>query len=292
MAAMMSSRDQAAAASSRTGGFARVAIGVFVALVLATTVGFAVTRTEPATTASAPVALAAAIGDEARGLTPVPQSVLPVTSGNTGTTRAPITTTTEDTRPLPYPLPANPYEATPQVVLGQIEIPKLGVTGDVQEGITLTAINRGPGHWPGTPKPGEPGNMVVAGHRTTYTKPFNRLNELVAGDKVIFHMPNGTFTYEVRGVIIVPAANIGIAGPSDAHVATLFACHPLHSAAQRIVAKLRLLNPDGTPADPETTLPPVDYGSDPVTGTTLFTRNPPSGAPPATGTDPLAGAEG
>jgi len=276
--------------ASRRNGRVRVPIGVFVALVLATTLGFAFTRAEPLERDDAPVALGAAVGDEARGLTPLATS-LPATTSTTGTTRAPITTTTEDPRPLPYPLPANPYEPTPQVVLGKIEIPKLGVTGDIQEGITLTAINRGPGHWPGTPKPGEPGNMVIAGHRTTYTKPFNRINELVAGDKVIFRMPNGTFTYEVRGVIIVPAAHIGIAGPSDARVATLFACHPLHSAAQRIVAKLRLLNPDGTPADPESALPPVDYGSDPVTGTTLYTRQP-SSAGPTTGTDPLAGTEG
>ena len=280
-----------AAPEARSG--VRAVLCVFVALVLAVALGLVVTRADVATVSASPVALAGAIGDEARNLAPVATSALPATNGTTATTRAAVTTTTRDPRPLPDPLPANPYEATPQIVLGQIEIPKLGVVGDLQEGITLTAINRGPGHWPGTAKPGEVGNMVVAGHRTTYTKPFNRLNELVAGDKVIFHMPNGTFTYEVRGVIIVPAANIGIAAVSDAHIATLFACHPLHSATQRIVAKLELLGPDGKPVDAESALPPVDFGSDPVTGTTLLVRNPsPDSSTPPVGNDPLAGAEG
>lgn len=191
----------------------------------------------------------------------------------TTTTAAPTTTTTAVMKlaalPLPALLPPDAYAPTPQVVLGSMEIPKLGVTGEIQEGITLTAINRGPGHWPGTPMPGGFGNAVFAGHRTTWSKPFARLDELAAGDKVNFTTPDGSFTYEVRGIIVVPAANIGIAQQSAAHTATLFACHPRGQATHRIVAKLRLLRPDGTPVDPEWALPPIDQGSDPTTGTTL-----------------------
>jgi sortase (surface protein transpeptidase) len=123
----------------------------------------------------------------------------------------------------------------------------------------------------------------VAGHRTTYSKPFADLDQLVAGDQVIFTTPEGTFTYEVRGVIIVPESHIGIAAQSDAHTATLFACHPKGSATHRIVAKLRLLNPDGTPADPDAKLPPVEQGTDPTTDTTLHVRD--ASTPALPGTD-------
>ncbi len=174
--------------------------------------------------------------------------------------------------PLPDRPPKDWYAPTPEVVLGRLQIPKLGVDQPLQRGITLTAVNRGPGWWPGTAMPGQLGNVVVAGHRTTFSKPFNRLDELVPGDKVLFVMPEATYTYEVRGLIVVTPEHIGIAAQSYAHTATLFACHPKGSAAQRIVAKLRLLAPDGTPVDEDRWLPPVDQGSD-STGTTLFMRN-------------------
>lgn len=228
-----------------------------------------------------PVALAATTGS-------APPPTLVVSTATTSTT-TPTTTTTEAV-PVPDPLPADPYADTPQQVLGQVEIPKLGVTGDLQQGITLTAINRGPGHWPGTPMPGGLGNMVVAGHRTTYTKPFARLDELVEGDQVVFRTPDGTFTYAVRGVIIVPAANIGIAAASRAHTATLFACHPRGSATHRIVAKLALLGADGLPVDPPEALPPVEAGADPVTDTTLVVRDASASGPASI--DPLANADG
>lgn len=248
---------------------------VVLAAVAALAIGFAANvERAPANNLSppaAPTALAASAGDEiarARALV----AALPRNTGTTGTTLPPL--------PIPDALPPDPYAPTDQVVLASIEIPALGVTGDVQEGVTLTAINRGPGHWPGTALPGQLGNMVIAGHRTTYTKPFANLDKLKAGDRVLFHMPDGsTITYAVRGLIIVPDDHIGIATQSRAHTATLFACHPPHSAVYRIVAKLRLLNPDGTPADPDDALPPIDEGSDPETGKILVMRTP--------GTSPL-----
>ncbi len=271
----------------------RLALILFVALLLATTLGFSSPR--PGEVPEAASALAEVLGSEASQLnqittttTTVPPPPPPTTAPPT--TELPTTTTTEDPGPLPDPPPADPYAPTPQVILGTIEIPKLEVKGNLQEGITLTAINRGPGHWPGTPPPGGIGNMVVAGHRTTYSKPFARLDELVKGDKVVFRTPDGTFVYQVRGVIVVPAQNIGIATQAKGiHTATLFACHPRGSATHRIVAKLELLGPDGRPVDPPSALPPVDFGSDPVTGSTLVVRN--TGQATGTG-DPFGGTAG
>ena len=198
----------------------------------------------------------------------------PVAAPATSTTPAPslqVTAPTLPPLPIPEPVPENAHADTPQVVLGTIELPQIGVTGDIQQGITLTAINRGPGHWPGTAMPGELGNVVIAGHRTTYSKPFNRLDALQPGDPVVMTTADGRNTYQVRGIVIVPGEAIDIAEQSYAHTATLFACHPPGSARQRIVAKLRLLAPDGTPVDLDDALPPLDSGSQ-STDHTLYVR--------------------
>jgi sortase A len=183
--------------------------------------------------------------------------------------------------PIPDPLPADPYADTPVVVLGTIELPTIGVAADIQEGITLTAINRGPGHWPGTALPGQLGNVVIAGHRTVYSKPFNRLDQLKAGDPVVMTTSSGRFTYAVRGIVIVPGEAIDIASQSAAHTATLFACHPPGSSRERIVAKLALLGPDGRPVDAADQLPPVEAGSQETDHTLMVAAN-----------DPLSGSDG
>lgn len=181
--------------------------------------------------------------------------------------------------PVPEALPHYAYEETPQIVLGTLEIPRLGVVAELQEGMTLTAINRGPSHWPGTALPGNPGNVVVAGHRTTYSRPFADLDLLVEGDQVVFRMKDGeVFTYEVRGVIIVPAEAIGIASQTWARTATLFACHPKGSATHRVVAKLRLLDENGEPVDNDVLLPPLDVGLRPQ-DYELIVRDPAGPAP-------------
>lgn len=198
---------------------------------------------------------------------------------------AAVTVSTGDGLPVPEPLPANPHEATPHIVIGTIEIPSIGVVEPLQEGMTLTAINRGPSHWPGTALPGRLGNVVVAGHRTTYSQPFNRLDELRPGDPVVFSMSDGsTHTYAVRTTLVVPEASIGIAAQHPAHTATLFACHPKGSATHRIVATLVLLGEDGLPVDDEASLPPLDVGLRPG-DETLVVRSTDSPAPIQ---DPLA----
>jgi len=247
-------------------------LALFVVALLAATFAVGATRSGDAV----PFTDALAVSAGRIGAQPLP------TTTTTTTTVPSITITALEAIPVPDPLPTNPYEATPEVVLGTIEIPALGVAENLQSGMTLTAINRGPGHWPGTAEPGGLGNMVVAGHRTTYSRPFADLDQLVAGDRVIFTTDEGVATYEVRGVIIVPESHVGIAAQSNAHTATLFACHPKGSATHRIVAKLRLLNADGTPVDPDEALPPIEQGSDPATDTTLVVRDTSAATLPAT----------
>lgn len=196
---------------------------------------------------------------------------------------------TTTTLPLPDPPPIDPYAPTPRIPLATLTIPRLNVAVTMFSGITLTAIDRGSGHWPGTPLPGDLGNMVVAGHRTLHAKPFARLDELKEGDKVIFDTVDGKrSTYAVRGTIIVPANNIGVASQHHAHTATLFACHPKGKATHRIVAKLRLLDEAGNPVDQDSALPPMDVGNRPTDSTLVIRKYDDQ---PQAGGDPFAGAQ-
>lgn len=142
--------------------------------------------------------------------------------------------------PVPEAPPANAYAPTPEVRHGQLEIPAIGLSQPFFEGVTLTAINRGPSHWPGSAMPGEIGNVVIAGHRTTYTKPFWALNELNPGDELIFTLGNERIVYELDRVDIVVPTDIHIIEQTPEPTATLFACHPRGSARQRIVGHFRL----------------------------------------------------
>jgi len=161
------------------------------------------------------------------------------------TTTLPATTTTAAPQPAPAPetAPAPPPPAkaanapAPIVQVGEIRIPKIGLVHKVYEGVTLTVINKGPGHWPGSAMPGQIGNAVFAGHRTTYSKPFNRINELVPGDQIIFATADGTFTYTMSRFEIVKPTDVWIVDPTPDATVTLFACHPKGSAKQRYVVR-------------------------------------------------------
>lgn len=164
---------------------------------------------------------------------------VPTTAATTTTTVA--TTTTAPALPVPEPAPTDERAPTPEVVLGTLSLPSIGVSAPLGEGVTLTAIDRGPGHWPGTAMPGEVGNVVVAGHRVTHSRPFYDLDLLQPGDPLVFTMADGTTaTYRLTGTEIVDDSALHIVDQTPARTATLFACHPKHSAAQRIVAHFEL----------------------------------------------------
>ena len=128
--------------------------------------------------------------------------------------------------------------------LTQLEIPKLGVDVIVVEGTTLAALRAGAGHYPETPLPGERGNVAIAGHRTTYGKPFNRIDELVPGDKVILTTPLGRHVYEIthRPWVVDPMDWSPVHEyEKSGSFLTLTSCHPEGSADYRIVARAELV---------------------------------------------------
>ena len=124
--------------------------------------------------------------------------------------------------------------------LGSIEIPRIGVALPFREGIEMSTLDRGPGHWPGTAMPGQPGNVVLAGHRVSHNADFRHLDALSPGDDVIFTTTSGRYEYDVVSVEIVGPNALWIVDQTSDATATLFACHPPGSTTQRIVVHLKL----------------------------------------------------
>jgi sortase A len=176
--------------------------------------------------------------DDSPLVAPAPTS----TTARPSTTRA-TTTTTVDLAKLPHPdpSPSDPYAAVPVVQIGSIEIQRIGLLHAVFEGVTLTVIDHGPGHWPGSALPCHVGNTVFPGHRVTHSHPFLNLDLLSPGDQIVFHMPKEDCVYEVTGTQIVRPTDVWVTDPTPTPTVTLIACHPKHSAAERIVVKGKLI---------------------------------------------------
>lgn len=158
------------------------------------------------------------------------------TSSTTSTTTSTTTTTTlAEQVSTPIAPPADSRAAEPVVEVGRIVIPRIGVDMTMYEGIRLSTLDYGPGHWPGTAMPGQVGNVVVAGHRTSKHKVFRNIDQLEPGDEIIFEDAAGTHVYHVRATEIVTPDAMWIVDPTDTPTVTLFACHPPGSTAKRIV---------------------------------------------------------
>jgi sortase A len=146
---------------------------------------------------------------------------------------------TTSTTAAPGPPPPPPTEGDASA---RIRIPDIGVDKIVVEGVTLDDLKRGPGHYPDTPLPGQPGNAAIAGHRTTYGAPFNRINELEPGDVILITTLQGAFRYEVRDQLIVSPEEVEVLDDFGDNRLTLTACHPKYSARQRIVVVAALVS--------------------------------------------------
>jgi len=139
---------------------------------------------------------------------------------------------------------AGPDEPAP---IGRLRIPAIGLRTPLLAGVYEDALREGPGHWPGTPAPGETGNSVISGHRTTETRPFLYLDRLSPGDTITITRGGERFRYAVDDVTIVPEAGYVryvLEQPANprTRMVTLFACNPLTAHFQRIVVRARALD--------------------------------------------------
>lgn len=140
-------------------------------------------------------------------------------------------------------------EASP---VTRLLIPKLGVDTIVVEGTSKEALDAGAGHYSNTPLPGMGGNVGIAGHRTTYGKPFADLDKLTTGDRVELETPIGNYVYEMvepfdghANPWVTEPDDWSVVGPTDESMLTLTTCHPKYSAAQRLIARLKLVESPG-----------------------------------------------
>jgi sortase A len=122
--------------------------------------------------------------------------------------------------------------------LTRIRIPALNVDTVVVEGITPSALRAGAGHYPTTALPCEGGNVAIAGHRTTYGRPFGNLDQLKTGDTIDLITPIGACQYRItRDPFITEPTALEVIQPTPDKSVTLTTCHPRGSAAQRLVVK-------------------------------------------------------
>ncbi|MGH2772718.1 MAG: class E sortase [Actinomycetota bacterium] len=128
--------------------------------------------------------------------------------------------------------------------LTRIKIPSIGADRIVVEGTSLAALNTGAGHYPGSPMPGQVGNMAIAGHRTMYGGVFRRLADVKPGDKVYLETPFAKYTYEITmNAQVTDNNNWDIIDEKfSTPMLTLTTCHPPGKAAQRLYTRAKLID--------------------------------------------------
>jgi len=130
--------------------------------------------------------------------------------------------------------------------LTRIVIPDIDVDVVVVEGTTASALRAGAGHYPNTPLPCEVGNVAIAGHRTTYGRPFHNLDLLRPGMQITLETPIGSCTYAVTEdpFPVSPTQTEVLANTPDEATLTLTTCHPKGSARQRLIIKAKMVQSD------------------------------------------------
>ncbi len=142
--------------------------------------------------------------------------------------------------PVAAPPPAGP--------VSRLLIPAIGVDWVVVQGVELTDLADGPGHYPDSAMPGQIGNFAVAGHRTTHGAPFFRIAELREGDVVEVEVADRIYTYRVTSHQIVAPQAVSVVAPVPGRpgvrptrrLLTLTSCNPRYSASQRYVVHAEL----------------------------------------------------
>ncbi|WP_052711110.1 class E sortase [Pseudofrankia sp. DC12] len=151
--------------------------------------------------------------------------------------------------PAPPP-PAAPLHPAVGDGFAELHIPRLGAgyAPVIVEGVGEAQLQEGPGHYPGTAMPGEIGNFVVSGHRTTYGKPFNELDELRPGDPVVVEVSDRYYVYRMTRSEVVAPTRLDVTYPvpeqagkaPTAAVMTMTTCNPKYSARTRLIVFAKL----------------------------------------------------
>lgn len=134
-----------------------------------------------------------------------------------------------------------PNKRAPLVTVGRLSIEKLNVDVTIYKGVTEREFDRGVGYWPGSALPGDLGNMVIGGHRTSAHRPFYDIQKLKVGDIIVVTRPQHTVRYRVTRKLIVKPTDLWIIQPTPTPSLTLFTCHPRGSVSKRYAVRATLV---------------------------------------------------
>ena len=123
----------------------------------------------------------------------------------------------------------------------KLMIPELGLEAIVVEGVSLSKLKQGPGHFPGTAAPGDPGNCCIAGHRNVYGSWFRNLDKLSPGDAVILSTPDGDYIYQVTDTFIVRPSDLSVLDQGLKCKLTLITCTPVPKPTHRLIVVAELI---------------------------------------------------
>lgn len=180
------------------------------------------------------------------------------------TVEQPVPTPEPTTEPAvrhtePAPVVAEPAHAASFATL---HVPRWGLdyVRPISQGTSKSDVLDvlGLGHYEDTAMPGAVGNFAVAGHRVTYGKPLNRIEELAVGDSLIVQTEQAWYVYQVTEAVVVSPQQVDVLLPVPSQpgvaateaVMTLTTCHPMYSARERYVVYATLaywLEPQDTP---------------------------------------------
>jgi sortase A len=124
-------------------------------------------------------------------------------------------------------------------VIGELEVPRLGLKVVIVQGDTATILRRAVGHLTDTALPGEPGNVILAGHRDRFFRP---LRYIQAGDVIQVKTLDGDFQYQVESTAVVPPSDLSVLHSSSVGALTLITCFPFYyvgPAPNRFVVRAR-----------------------------------------------------
>ncbi|MEX1126399.1 MAG: sortase [Acidimicrobiia bacterium] len=139
---------------------------------------------------------------------------------------------------LEYHPEGQPIEGTE---FARLIVPRMGLDAVVFEGVTRETLAQGPGHMPDTPLPGQPGNAVISGHRTTHGRPFFDFDLLRPGDRIEVETATGTHVYEVRESLVVSPTDVWVTDDKAGGWLTLTTCNPKFSARERLIISAEMI---------------------------------------------------
>jgi sortase A len=161
--------------------------------------------------------------------------------------RTPNARPQQDGAQAPAPAPPSSPPVTPSLptgsVIGEMRIPRIGVSVMVLEGDDEGILQKAVGHVPSTALPGAIGNVAVAGHRDTF---FRALKEIRQNDEITLTTTGGSYNYRVAAIGTVGPNDVNVLAPSDHPTLTLITCYPFNyigAAPQRFIVQANETQP-------------------------------------------------